>query len=168
MPRAGLPACCVDGVDHTEDVHNPAVDAAVSAVAAIPELRLALLERQRQLAAAGGIVMAGRDIGTVVLPDADLKIFLEASVEERARRRTEERGIDPARPGGASASSTDSGGATSWTPPGPSRRCEPRRTPGSSRPTATASRTPSTPSSTRSATPRRAAPPRPEPSGASA
>jgi cytidylate kinase len=64
-------------------------------VAAIPELRLALLERQRQLAAAGGIVMAGRDIGTVVLPDADLKIFLEASVEERARRRTEERGIDP-------------------------------------------------------------------------
>ena len=74
---------------------SPAVDAAVSAVAAIPELRLALLERQRQLAATGGIVMAGRDIGTVVLPDADLKIFLEASVEERARRRTEERGIDP-------------------------------------------------------------------------
>ena len=48
-----------------------------------------------QLADGGGIVMAGRDIGTVVLPDADLKIFLEASVEERARRRTEERGLDP-------------------------------------------------------------------------
>jgi cytidylate kinase len=85
----------VDGVDHTADVHVPAVDAAVSAVAAIPELRLALLDRQRGIAADGGIIMAGRDIGTVVLPDADLKVFLEASVEERARRRAEERGIDP-------------------------------------------------------------------------
>jgi cytidylate kinase len=85
----------VDGVDHTDDVRGPAVDAAVSAISAIPELRLALLERQRDLAAAGGIVMAGRDIGTVVLPDADLKLFLDASVEERARRRTDERGLDP-------------------------------------------------------------------------
>ena len=85
----------IDGVDHTDDVHVPAVDAAVSAVAAIPELRLALLDRQRDIAADGGIIMAGRDIGTVVLPDADLKIFLEASVEERAQRRAEERGIDP-------------------------------------------------------------------------
>jgi cytidylate kinase len=90
----------VDGVDHTGDVRGPKVDAAVSAVSAIPELRGALLERQRALAAGGGIIMAGRDIGTVVLPDADLKIFLEASVEERARRRTEERGLDP---GGAEA-----------------------------------------------------------------
>ena len=72
------------------------MDAAVSAISAIPELRLALLDRQRDLAAAGGIVMAGRDIGTVVLPDADLKLFLDASVEERARRRTDERGLDPA------------------------------------------------------------------------
>ena len=86
----------VDGVDHTADVRGPAVDAAVSTISAIPELRLALLDRQRALAADGGIVMAGRDIGTVVLPDADLKIFLDASVEERARRRTEERGLDPA------------------------------------------------------------------------
>ena len=62
----------------------------------MPELRAALLERQRALAAEpGGIVMAGRDIGTVVLPDADLKIFLDASVEERARRRAEERGLAP-------------------------------------------------------------------------
>ena len=77
------------------DVHTPVVDEAVSAVSRVPELRAALLERQRALAAeAGGIVMAGRDIGTVVLPDADLKIFLDASVEERARRRTEERGLD--------------------------------------------------------------------------
>ena len=79
---------------------RPPVDAAVSAVSAVPELRAALLERQRALAAAGGIVMAGRDIGTVVLPDADLKLFLDASVEERARRRAEERGLDPAGAGG--------------------------------------------------------------------
>jgi cytidylate kinase len=85
----------VDGVDVTDDVHTPVVDEAVSAVSRVPELRAALLSRQRELAAQpGGIVMAGRDIGTVVLPDADLKIFLDASVEERARRRTEERGLD--------------------------------------------------------------------------
>ena len=85
----------VDGVDHTADVRGPAVDAAVSAVSAVPEVRAALLARQRDLAAGGGIVMAGRDIGTVVLPDADLKIYLDASVDERARRRAEERGLDP-------------------------------------------------------------------------
>jgi CMP/dCMP kinase len=89
----------VDGVDHTEDVRAPAVEAAVSSVSAVPEVRTALLSRQRDLAADGGIVMAGRDIGTVVLPDADLKIYLDASVEERARRRAEQRGLDP----GASA-----------------------------------------------------------------
>jgi CMP/dCMP kinase len=89
----------VDGEDVTADVHTPRVDEAVSAVSRIAELRAALLDRQRALAAQpGGIVMAGRDIGTVVLPDADLKIFLDASVEERARRRTEERGLDPDSP----------------------------------------------------------------------
>jgi cytidylate kinase len=82
----------VDDVDHTADVRGPDVDEAVSAVSRVAELRSALLDRQRDLAAGGGIVMAGRDIGTVVLPDADLKIFLDASVEERARRRAEERG----------------------------------------------------------------------------
>ncbi len=70
----------------------------MSAVAAVPELRDALLARQRELAADGSIIMAGRDIGTVVLPDADLKVFLDASVEERARRRTEERRLDPGSP----------------------------------------------------------------------
>jgi cytidylate kinase len=88
----------VDGHDHTDDVRSPAVDAAVSAISAVPQVRTALLARQRDLAADGGIVMAGRDIGTVVLPDADLKIYLDASVEERARRRTEERGLDPTGP----------------------------------------------------------------------
>jgi len=86
----------VDGVDVTDLVRTPRVDEAVSAVSRVPELRAALLASQRALAAEpGGIVMAGRDIGTVVLPDADLKIFLDASVEERARRRAEERGVDP-------------------------------------------------------------------------
>ena len=85
----------VDGEDVTDDVHTPIVDEHVSAVSRIPELRSALLDRQRALAdEPGGIIMAGRDIGTVVLPGADLKIFLDASVEERARRRTLERGVD--------------------------------------------------------------------------
>src|SRR4051794_4505675 len=86
----------VDDVDHTADVRGPAVDAAVSAVSAIPELRTALLQRQRDLAAAGGIVMAGRDIGTVVLPNADLKIFLDAPAADRPRRRADQRVFAPA------------------------------------------------------------------------
>ena len=83
----------IDGVDVTTEVRRPEVDRAVSEVSRVPEVRASLLARQRSLADAGGIVMAGRDIGTVVLPDADLKIFLDASAEERARRRAEERGL---------------------------------------------------------------------------
>ena len=93
--KGRLSRVLVDGVDHTDDARGPAVDAAVSTVSAVPELRTALLARQRDLAEDGGIVMAGRDIGTVVLPNADLKIFLDASVEERARRRTHERSAEP-------------------------------------------------------------------------
>jgi cytidylate kinase len=93
-----LAGVLVDGVDHTADVRAPAVDSAVSAV---PEVRAALLQRQRDLASDGGIVMAGRDIGTVVLPDADLKIYLDASLTERARRRAEERNLDPDGPAAA-------------------------------------------------------------------
>ena len=131
--RAGCRAVLVDGVDHTDDVHSPAVDAAVSAVSAVPELRAALLERQRRSPRAGGIVMAGRDIGTVVLPDADLKIFLDASVEERARRRTEERGLDPDGPEAERRSSTRCGAATSSTGTARGRAAAARRpTPASS------------------------------------
>jgi cytidylate kinase len=84
----------VDGRDVTADVHTATVDEHVSSISQVAALRAALLGRQRHLAAApGGIIMAGRDIGTVVLPDADLKLFLDASVEERARRRAEERGL---------------------------------------------------------------------------
>ena len=85
----------VDGVEATDAVRAHEVDAAVSSVAQQPEVRGALLAFQRRLAAAGGILMAGRDIGTVVLPDAGLKVYLDASVEERAMRRIRERGIDP-------------------------------------------------------------------------
>jgi cytidylate kinase len=90
-----LARVAVDDVDRTAVVRGPEVDAAVSAVSRTPELRAALLARQRRLVDGGRIVMAGRDIGTVVLPDADLKIFLDASAEERARRRVLERGLDP-------------------------------------------------------------------------
>ena len=75
----------LDGDDATGTVHTQEVDAAVSAVARVPEVRAALLDRQRALTAGGGIILAGRDIGTVVLPDAPLKLYLDASVEERAR-----------------------------------------------------------------------------------
>lgn len=85
----------VDGEDVTAAVRRPEVDAAVSTYARVPELRAALLERQRRIAAPGRLVMAGRDIGTVVLPHADLKLYLDATPEERARRRAEERGLDP-------------------------------------------------------------------------
>jgi cytidylate kinase len=93
--RGRLSRVTVDGTDVTPDVHGPDVDAHVSAFSRIPELREALLERQRSIAAGGRIIMAGRDIGTVILPDADLKIYLNASPRERARRRAEERGLEP-------------------------------------------------------------------------
>ncbi len=85
----------LDGEDATYAIRSDAVDGAVSAVARVPEVRAALLERQRALAVAGGIVVVGRDIGTVVLPDAELKVFLDASVEARADRRIAERSLDP-------------------------------------------------------------------------
>jgi cytidylate kinase len=90
-----LARVAVDDIDRTAEVRSPEVDAAVSTYSSVPELRAALLERQRQIVDGGRIIMAGRDIGTVVLPDANLKIFLDASVEERARRRALERGLDP-------------------------------------------------------------------------
>ena len=77
----------VDDVDITWEIRSPAVDANVSTVAAYPGVREALVQKQRIVAARQPVVMVGRDIGTVVLPDADLKIYLDASVEERARRR---------------------------------------------------------------------------------
>ena len=76
-----------DGVDITWAIRTPDVDANVSPVSAYPGVRRALVAQQRRVAVRGRVVMVGRDIGTVVLPDADLKIYLDASVEERAQRR---------------------------------------------------------------------------------
>ena len=70
-----------------DDLTSPEIDRNVSAVAAGSEARLALVKQQRAIAEGGGIVMVGRDIGSVVLPDADVKLYLEASPEERTRRR---------------------------------------------------------------------------------
>lgn len=87
----------IDGVDTGDRLFDPQVSSAVSTVAAAPGVRAAMVEQQRAIAAAGAVVMAGRDIGTVVLPDARHKFFLTASVDERAQRRAlefAERGIN--------------------------------------------------------------------------
>jgi CMP/dCMP kinase len=81
----------LDGRDVTWAIRSAAVDANVSRVSAVPEVRRLLVERQRAMAEQGGVVMVGRDIGTVVLPDAPLKLYVVASAEERARRRWLER-----------------------------------------------------------------------------
>jgi cytidylate kinase len=78
----------VDEADVSARLTQPEVTAAVSTVAAAPHVRAALVDRQRAIAAAEPVVMAGRDIGTVVLPDARYKFFLTASLAERAKRRT--------------------------------------------------------------------------------
>lgn len=80
----------LDDEDVTWEVRSPAVDAGVSPVAAQPEARAALLPVQQKLARQKGVVMAGRDIGTVVCPDADVKVFLAADLETRAQRRRQE------------------------------------------------------------------------------
>ena len=81
----------LDGEDVSTEIRGDAVTAAVSAVSSVPAVRARLVELQRRLAAGpGSVVVEGRDIGTVVLPDADVKIFLTASAETRARRRNEQ------------------------------------------------------------------------------
>ena len=82
-----------EGREITDELHTAEVDREVSAVSRHARVRARLLPVQHALASAGRIVMAGRDIGTVVLPDADLKIYLDVSVKERARRRASERGL---------------------------------------------------------------------------
>ena len=77
----------VDGEDVTRELRKPAVNAEVSRVSNYPAVRVALIERMREMAGTVTVVMVGRDIGAVVLPDADLKIYLTTSIEERAKRR---------------------------------------------------------------------------------
>ena len=85
------PPLLANGVDITGLLRLPSVDRAVSAVSSFPAVRRKMVEQQRQIAAGRSVVMVGRDIGTVVLPDAEVKIFLTASVEDRANRRYQER-----------------------------------------------------------------------------
>jgi len=80
----------VDGTDVTREIRSPEVNKMVSPVAAIPEVRALMVAKQRAMAASGGVVMEGRDITTVVMPDAEVKVYLDASQEERARRRVRE------------------------------------------------------------------------------
>ena len=82
----------IDGHDVRAAIRTPEMDKAATAVARHPAVRSVLVAVQRQLGAAGGVVMEGRDIGTVVFPEADVKVYLDASPEERARRRA----ADPA------------------------------------------------------------------------
>ena len=86
----------VDGQDIAAAVRTPEIDAGAAAVARLPRVREVLIEQQRALGAGGGVVMEGRDIGTVVFPNADVKVYLDASPEERARRRAH----DPAHSAG--------------------------------------------------------------------
>jgi cytidylate kinase len=81
---------CIDSKDVTWEVRSPEVESNVSQVSAYPRVREAMTQQQRRIGQRGGVVMVGRDIGTVVFPEAGLKIYLVASVEERARRRYRE------------------------------------------------------------------------------
>jgi cytidylate kinase len=89
----------IDGDDITRAIRTPEIDRAAAAVARLPRVRSVLVNQQREQGENGGIVMEGRDIGTVVFPHADVKIYLDASPEERARRRA----ADPAHSGGPTA-----------------------------------------------------------------
>jgi len=88
-PNSGKRHCAVlvDGQDVTEEIHTQGVEVGVSLVSKVAGVRRVMVEQQQKLAQDGKIVMAGRDIGTTVLPHAQLKIYLSASSEERARRR---------------------------------------------------------------------------------
>ncbi|SVD81861.1 uncharacterized protein METZ01_LOCUS434715, partial [marine metagenome] len=86
-PENGNSHLLLDGEDITNGLRTHQVESIVSAISSITGVRLAMVKHQREIAKNGRIVMVGRDIGTVVLPDAHLKIFLTATPEERAKRR---------------------------------------------------------------------------------
>ena len=88
----------IDGHDVTREIRTPEIDKASASVARLPHVRQVLVDQQRALGAGGAVVMEGRDIGTVVFPQADLKFYIDASPEERARRRA----ADPAHTGSPS------------------------------------------------------------------
>jgi CMP/dCMP kinase len=90
VPQDGKLSVLLNGEDITERIRTPEVSRAASVVAVIPGVRHPMVAEQRRAGARGGVVMEGRDIGSVVFPHADLKIFLDASVEVRAARRQRE------------------------------------------------------------------------------
>lgn len=90
MPAPGGQRVIVGGADVTEAIRTPAVSEGASVASAYPEVRAAMVALQRRMGEGGGVVMEGRDIGTVVFPDAEVKIYLDATLLERARRRYEE------------------------------------------------------------------------------
>ncbi len=92
-------AVSVDGQDVSSRIRTPEIDAAAARVARQPKVRAVLIRQQREMGGRGGVVMEGRDIGTVVFPGADVKLYLDASPEERARRRAH----DPAHTAGRSS-----------------------------------------------------------------
>jgi cytidylate kinase len=94
--RVGQGAISVDGRDVSREIRTPEIDVAAASVARQPRVREILIAQQRDLGRDGGIVMEGRDIGTVVFPDADVKVYLDAAPDERARRRA----ADPAHAAG--------------------------------------------------------------------
>jgi cytidylate kinase len=91
LPGAARQSVAINGIDATDDLYSPEVENAVSIVARNPQVRAALLPKQRAMLQSGGVVVAGRDIGTVVWPSAELKVYVDATVIERARRKYDER-----------------------------------------------------------------------------
>jgi len=100
--ETGEPAVLVDGNDVTDELRTETAGAAASAIAALPAVREALVARQRAFAQPPGLVADGRDMGTVIFPDARIKVFLTASASERAERRykqLKDKGLDVTLPG---------------------------------------------------------------------
>ena len=89
-PEDGLNRVFIDGEEVTEEIRSQAVTTNVSQVSAVAAVRTAMVDQQRKMGKKGGVVLDGRDIGTVVFPDADVKIFLTADVEERVNRSYKE------------------------------------------------------------------------------
>jgi cytidylate kinase len=90
QPQADKNRVLLDGRDVTQAIREPRVTNAISPISENSKVRAIMVEKQRAIGRNGGVVMEGRDIGTVVFPDADLKIFMHASLDERARRRQDE------------------------------------------------------------------------------
>ena len=97
----------IDGADVTRAIRTPEMDHSAARVARLPAVRAVLVARQRALGDGGGVVMEGRDIGTVVFPNADVKFYLDASAEERARRRAHDESHSGGRQGSVDSLRTD-------------------------------------------------------------